>query len=62
MLVLVTILTFDLYASHLSFPSHCQDEFGETALIATCGHDHVDVAGVLISRGAVVNFKSKVQW
>ena len=41
-------------------PSLSQDEFGDSALIAACEHDHVDVASVLISNGAMVNYQTKV--
>ena len=37
-----------------------QEEFSESALNTACGHGHVDVASLLIRRGADINYKTKV--
>ena len=38
-----------------------QNEYGETALIAACGQGHVTIAALLIEKGALVNYLSKVR-
>ena len=42
----------------LSIP--LQTEYGETPLITACVHGHGDVASLLITKGASVNFQTKV--
>ena len=37
-----------------------QDEYGDTPLIAACGNGHSNVASLLITKGALVNFQTKV--
>ena len=37
-----------------------QDEYGVTPLMQACGEGHVTVAAILIEKGALVNYKSKV--
>ena len=37
-----------------------QEDYGETALIGACAAGHVMVAAVLIEKGALVNYRSKV--
>ena len=38
-----------------------QDEFGSTALIVACQQGHVNVASVLIKRGAAIDYQDKVR-
>ena len=40
--------------------SHIQDH-GSSALMVACEKGHTEVAGVLIARGAVVDFQDKVR-
>ena len=37
-----------------------QDEFGETALHAASGQGRVKVISVLVAKGAIIDFQSKV--
>ena len=38
-----------------------QDDFGSTALGAACINGHVDIALLLIERGAVIDYQDKVR-
>ena len=38
-----------------------QDDLGHPALYAACGEGHVDVARLLIERGAAIDYQSKVR-
>ena len=38
-----------------------QDEYGNTALISASINGHIDVAELLLARGAVVNYQRKVR-
>ena len=38
-----------------------QDEYGNTALMAASINGHIDVAELLLARGAVVNYQRKVR-
>ena len=39
-----------------------QNDLGGTALIAACQEGHIDVAGLLIKRGAAIDYQDKVRW
>ena len=38
-----------------------QDHLGATALVVACERGHVDVARLLIERGAVIDYQNKVR-
>ena len=38
-----------------------QDDFGSTALVISCEEGHVDVARLLIERGAAIDYQDKVR-
>ena len=40
---------------------HMQDDLGFTALVISCEEGHVDVARLLIERGAVIDYQNKVR-
>ena len=45
----------------VAFSQLMQDKFGETALITASTYGHIDVAELLLARGAVVNYQRKVR-
>ena len=53
-------MVYSLKFNCLSIPY--QDEYGETPLNTACGHGHGDVASLLITKGALVNFQTKVRY